>query len=56
MTDLLCALPFALNSSATSPLTPAKIRQVYRMTDSHSVASKQQLGVSSYENATPYGS
>ena len=34
-------------------LTPAKIRQVYRKTDSHSVASKQQLGVSSYENATP---
>ena len=46
---------FGLNASATSPLTPAKIRKVYRKTDSHSVASKQ-LFMSSYENATPYGS
>ena len=45
-------MPFGLNASATSPLTPAKNCQVYRKTDSHSMASKQQLGVSSYENAT----
>ena len=46
---------FGLNASATSPLTLVKIRQVYHKTDSHSVASKQ-LVMSSYENATPYGS
>ena len=44
-------MPFGLNASATSPLTPAKICQVYRKTDSYSEASKQ-LGMSSYENAT----
>lgn len=42
---------FALNASAASPLTLAKIRKVYRKTDSRSIA--KQLGMSTHENATP---
>ena len=55
--EALCSLVneerivFGLNASATSPLTLAKIRKVYRKTDSRSVA--KQLGMSSHENATP---
>ena len=42
---------FGLIASAMSPLTLAKIRKVYRKTDSRSIA--KQLGMSSHENATP---
>lgn len=42
---------FGLNASAMSPLTLAKIRKVYRKTDSRAIA--KQLGMSSHENATP---
>lgn len=55
--EALCSLVneerivFGLNASAMSPLTLAKIRKVYRKTDSRSVA--KQLGMSSHENATP---
>jgi WD repeat and FYVE domain-containing protein 3 len=42
---------FGLNALAMSPLTLAKIRKVYRKTDSKAIA--KQLGMSSHENATP---
>ncbi len=42
---------FGLNAVAMSPLTLAKIRKVYRKTDSKAIA--KQLGMSSHENATP---